>query len=287
MDEKAAQVVVGGLTQADLPAAVRLIEQGNWNQTRQDWLRLVRHEPQGCFAARLQGRVVATVTTTVYGAELAWIGMMFVDPEYRRRGIAGVLMDTALAYLHARGVETVKLDATALGRPVYERLGFVREGLVERWETVARPAAGNQPPVLQHHMRRALHALDRSAFGAERAGLLDALLSDSCVPPLACVAPDGALWGYVLARQGRVAAYIGPVVAADERTALALLDAMLGQLSGRRLYLDFYPGSGLDPSALLERGFMKQRDLVRMRYGRENGAGTSKLVFAIAGPEVG
>jgi hypothetical protein len=37
---------------------------------------------------------------------------------------------------------------------------------------------------------------------------------------------------------------------------------------------------------LAARGFVKQRDLIRMRYGKRNSA-TSSLVFAIAGPEIG
>lgn len=278
---------IRALTEDDLPEAVRLIERANWNQTRQDWLRLIRLEPEGCFAARHRHRLVATVTTTVYGPGLAWIGMMFVDPEYRRRGIATALMNTALGYLRARGVVTVKLDATAAGRPVYESLGFVREGLIERWVAEARAVDTSGLRVLDSNMRPALQALDRDAFLADRTSLLDLLLRDCCVPPLVSAGPNGQLRGYALARRGRAACYVGPVVATDGRTALLLLDGVIGQLAGERLYLDYHTGSGIDSFALRERGFAKQRDLVRMRSGPESDAGVSKMVVAIAGPEVG
>src|ERR671927_1874790 len=107
---------------ADLPAAMRLKESAGWNQTEADWLRLLSLEPRGCFAATAEGgRLVGTVTTTTYGGELAWVGMVLVDPSLRRRGIASRLMGAALSYLDGEGIETVKLDATPDGRHVYER----------------------------------------------------------------------------------------------------------------------------------------------------------------------
>jgi len=46
-------------------------------------------------------------------------------------------MQAALDYLRGVGVATIKLDATPAGRPLYERLGFKEESLVERWEGIA------------------------------------------------------------------------------------------------------------------------------------------------------
>ena len=49
--------------------------------------------------------------------------MVLVDPQQRRQGIATRLMNVALDYLKDK-VATVKLDATAEGKPVYEKFGF-------------------------------------------------------------------------------------------------------------------------------------------------------------------
>jgi GNAT superfamily N-acetyltransferase len=49
--------------------------------------------------------------------------MVLVDPQHRRQGIAAKLMSVALDYLNGK-VGTVKLDATALGQPVYESSVF-------------------------------------------------------------------------------------------------------------------------------------------------------------------
>ena len=275
------------LTENDLAAAMRLKELAHWNQTEGDWRRLLRLEPRGCFAGVLNGRIIASLTTTTYGKELAWIGMVIVDPEYRRQGIATQLMRTGLHYLKEQGIATIKLDATPAGRPAYEALDFVEESFVERWEGVARPAPEKNPEVVSSVSPMLLHALDRQAFGADRSRLLNLLVASSCAPPLAHTTRNGQSKGYCLARSGTNASYVGPLVAADGETALALLDAMLDRMAGEKVFVDFYTGFCTGTRVLVERGFVKQRDFIRMRYGKESDAGTSDFVFAIGGPEIG
>jgi len=261
---------------------MRLKNALGWNQTEADWLRLLQLEPEGCFVACAKGQLVGTVTAIAYGTDLAWIGMMLVDPAFRRRGIGASLMRACMAYLHAKGVRTVKLDATPAGRPLYESLGFVPELTIERWEgrAVDRAATGVGPIT----DRASLFALDRHAFGVDRSHVLQTLLADA--PALGVLDVAGNLQGYALRRRGSRAAYIGPIVAQNSETALLLLDAQLSAHSGETLFIDFHPGAA-NSSCLAERGFTKQRDLTRMHFGEPSPAGTNPMVFAIAGPEVG
>src|ERR1044071_5228007 len=131
-----AAVEIRLLFEADIPAAMQLKEAAGWNQTEADWHRLLRLEPDGCFGAIQDGRLVGTTTTTIHG-ELAWIGMVLVEQQERRQGIAAKLMNVALDYLKDK-VDTIKLDATSLGQPVYEKLGFEVESEVERWMGTTR-----------------------------------------------------------------------------------------------------------------------------------------------------
>ncbi len=276
------------LDERDIPCAMRLKELARWNQTESDWRRLLRLEPRGCFCASADGRLVGTTTTTTYEDKLAWVGMVLVDPEYRRRGVATRLMRTALDYLEER-VAAVKLDATPDGRPVYEKLGFKVESLVERWAGTARDdrrAAGCETLKTSAHAE--LFALDRKAFGADRSELIEALLADACVAPVAAAGTDGRLNGYALARRGSNAAYVGPLVAASAEQAAPLLDGLLGQLAGQRIYVDLNTNFEKGAEILAARGFVHSRDLLRMSYGtRGTSAASSASVFAIAGPEFG
>ena len=270
------------LFESDIPAAMGLKEAAGWNQTEADWRRWLSLEPNGCFAAVRDGRLVGTTTTTIYDT-LAWIGMVLVDPQHRRQGIAAQLMNVALDYLKDR-VETIKLDATALGQPVYEKFGFEVESEVERWTGNATGGGARSLPVMD---RAALLELDRIAFNADRSKLIERLIDDACVAPVLIRAADGALSGYALARSGTRKTYVGPVVANDPRVIETLMDEMLSQLPGRDVYIDINKECIDDDTRLLpQRGFVKERDLIRMVKGGPTQK-TSPLVVAIAGPEVG
>ncbi len=54
--------------------------------------------------------------------------------QSRGRGLAGALMAQAMADARERGRTTSTLQATDLGRPVYERLGYRSLGEIQMWE---------------------------------------------------------------------------------------------------------------------------------------------------------
>jgi GNAT superfamily N-acetyltransferase len=50
---------------------------------------------------------------------------VYVEPAWRRRGVGDALMRVILTTLTARGIRRIVLHASAEGRRLYERLGFV------------------------------------------------------------------------------------------------------------------------------------------------------------------
>ena len=60
-------------------------------------------------------------------------------PEARGRGLTVRLLGQALADAHERGCSTSTLQATKMGAPVYDRLGYRSLGAIEMWER-RRPA---------------------------------------------------------------------------------------------------------------------------------------------------
>ena len=273
------------LRESDIAAAMDLKRLAGWNQTETDWRTLLQLETNGCFAAVLDDQLLGTTTTTSYGSQLAWIGMVLVRPEKRRTGIATKLLQTALSYLEHK-VSIVKLDATADGKSVYERIGFEVESLIERWSRKGEPVNfERQPETIDSDTRREILRLDAQAFGADRSKLLSLLLTNTCVRPVVTRTEAGCVTGYALARSGSNASYVGPVVSDEGSDASALLDQILEQLHSSPVYVDLNRNWGEGQRLLSERGFEKQRDLIRMRRGPA--IPTSPLVFAIAGPEVG
>ena len=54
-----------------------------------------------------------------------WILNMYVEPEFRRLGIAKRLMEAMVGWCRAEGFRNVSLHASNEGRPLYEAMGFV------------------------------------------------------------------------------------------------------------------------------------------------------------------
>jgi GNAT superfamily N-acetyltransferase len=265
-----------------MDAMLRLCALAGWNQTRPDIARMLTLEPDGCFAACVGDQVVGTTTTVTYGTALAWVGMVLVDPDFRRRGIATTLMEIALHYLDGRGVRTIKLDATPAGRFVYERLGFQTECVLERW---AGPSSAGSSAGLSMHAWDDFAGADRLAFGADRGPLLRSIIADAG-PPLVVTRVDGQIAGYALTRPGARAGYIGPVVADGVRTVECLMAGAAARLAGP-VFIDIDPAFPGAAELIHGLGFVRQRELLRMRLGPAVTWGGPLRVFAIAGPAVG
>src|SRR5215469_9554793 len=167
------------LNSGDVEAAVELSSSAGWNQTAEDWQMLLDLAPDGCFAVEADGELVSTTTMAFYGNRLAWIGMVLTRPEYRGLGFARQLLAHALDYASIRRVQTVKLDATEFGQPLYAKFGFLAEQTVERW---VRPGTASSPSHGNCFDRGEFSCdLDAHAFGADRSTMLKRLAGRSQV----------------------------------------------------------------------------------------------------------
>jgi GNAT superfamily N-acetyltransferase len=272
----------------DIPAGDRLRALANWNQSSADWTRVLRWEPNGCFVAEQGGRIVGTVTSTTFERDLAWIGMMLVDPEVRRQGIGRKLLSHALEWLEgARRVRCVGLDATPVGKTMYDTMGFTDAYTLRRWEGVA--------PVVQSPARvRPLQAtevmrlanLDRRAFGVERLRLIRDIV---VAHPDSCFVLDGAhgVAGYACSRPGALRWYIGPLVAADPDAAQALLKAVLAPIAGEPVALDLVDCNEFASTFAHALELRPVRPFIRMSRGGPLPLVNLQTSIAIVGPEVG
>jgi GNAT superfamily N-acetyltransferase len=278
------------LTRSDFQFALRLCRLAGWNQTRDDWQRLWALEPKGCFVAEWEGEPVGTVTTTSYGTDLAWIGMMLVHPDHRRKGIGRVLMIAALDYLRNAGVRCIKLDATPLGKKVYDTLGFKDEWTLARWEHAnvgelrVRQASGVR--TLKGTDRALVQHWDKEAFGTDRLHLLERL-AQSGHAALVHGAESGSVDGFGLIRAGTRAAYLGPVVATTPEGATAVIEALLACSPNQKVFWDIPDLNAAAVDLAKRLGFAPVRQLIRMFLGENSCRGQTEKIFALAGPEVG
>jgi hypothetical protein len=59
------------MTAADIPQAMQLKDAAGWNQTCADWLRFLSANPEGCFVADIEGRILGTSASIVYEGKLS------------------------------------------------------------------------------------------------------------------------------------------------------------------------------------------------------------------------
>jgi GNAT superfamily N-acetyltransferase len=276
------------LTHADLPFADSVRTLAGWNQTLDDWERFLAVAPDGCFLAEWDGAPAGTATTIVYGQALAWIGMVLVHPNFRRRGIGRALLERCIEHLRERGVRCIKLDATLAGKQVYDGLGFKDEWTLARWEHAAThwPGAESISGIQSCRDVDAVESFDAAAFGVSRRKILEPLMSQS-LRALVLETEPGRVAGYGLLRGGSSALYLGPAVAASSDAAVRLVDALLAHAEGCKVYWDIPNQNSAAVALAAARGFTPQRTLTRMYLGGNTTPGDPQRQFAIAGPELG
>ena len=267
------------MTAADIPAAMELKNAAHWNQKETDWENVLALEPEGCFVYELDGRAVGSATVVCFGRELAWIGMVLVLPDYRRRGIARALMEHCVEHCRSRRIACVKLDATDMGRALYAALGFQDEQPIERWGVETCAVAAPAPTCLESV--DSIATLDRAAFGADRRRMLELLMQR--FPDHAC----GDAGGYAMGRPGWNAYFLGPAVARDEESARRLIAGLLALRHGEPVFWDVLTRHEAAANLARDLGFRPLRQLVRMALPLTAELGRPEHVWATAGFEYG
>jgi GNAT superfamily N-acetyltransferase len=262
----------------DVLAGLALSEEANWNQTEDDWRFFLLHGTVlGIRDA--EGRVIATAALLPYSAGAAWISMVLVTTNWRRRGLATGLLDDCLTLAKAKGL-TPWLDATPAGAMVYGPMGFTPTLAAQRLAFKGPAAPSSASPGLGSEAAfDELLARDCRAMGFHRG----ALLGELCARPGSrLIDRDGAL---ALVRNGRKARHIGPLFADHPQQALALIEAIVRSETGP-LLIDAVdrPDGFID--GLTGAGWALERPFQRMRFGIASGLAPVPPM-AGAGPEYG
>ncbi|WP_343550262.1 GNAT family N-acetyltransferase [Ralstonia sp.] len=237
-------VVLRPMTADDLAQTHALSEEQRWPHRPADWAQSFAHA-EGIVAER-DGQIIATAQRWHWAPPHATIGLVIVTPACQGRRIGHRLMS---ALLDGLDNHTVLLHATAEGRGLYERLGFVRTGEMRQHQGIAQPTplialpAGWRLRPAGLNEAADLRRLDAHARGMPRDALIDDLLAsaDACV----VLDDDGEARGFAMLRRFGRGHAIGPVVAPDAESAKALIAHLAGINAGHFTRIDIDFDSGL------------------------------------------
>jgi len=273
------------LTPEQIAGGLLLSAEAGWNQIADDW-RFMLDAGAGFGFADDSDRLVASGLTVEF-ADYAWISMILVTQAWRRQGLATRLMERCIDALDNRRL-VAALDASPAGREVYRRIGFRDVATSTRLGgdlSNATPPAAIELAALTPADLAAVAAYDKLSSGTDRTILLGHLLQR--LPAAAFVARrQGRVSGFVMARPGRLSAQIGPLVAEDDATALALL-AGAGRAIGGPVCLDVFDQRRAVRDWLDARGFRPLTRFFRMVRGPAEIAPADHRTYIIAGPELG
>ncbi len=272
----------------DIPLGITLKRAAGWNQTEADWRRFLTLSPEGCFVAELDGKGVGTVAAFVF-ENVAWIAMVLVSPDARGQGLGTKLMSHALDWLDSKKVPCVRLDATPLGQPIYEKLGFKAEYKLNRFEGVLPSIVMSQahalisPVETQSDLQDCLN-LDRTVTGTQREPLIRALYADEPKGFYKFGQPTAA--GYMAFRPGENATFLGPCCAISQLAGESLLYHAARLNAGKRVFIDIPLDNQPAVDIVTALGLKPQRPLLRMAKGT-NVTDFPSCIWATTGPEKG
>jgi GNAT superfamily N-acetyltransferase len=187
------------MTAADVEAAVALALAQGWRDRRRFYDFVLRTATCQPVAGAVGGRLVATGLATANGP-VGWLGAIVVDADYRRRGIGRAVTEDLCRRLRTAGCETLSLEATDAGRPMYERMGF---RVVTTYHQLQADHLPDPPAAPGGATVRRLEPVDLPAvFELDRL----ATAEDRSVPLRVLAESDG----WILERSGSVSGFLLP-----------------------------------------------------------------------------
>ncbi|WP_167618265.1 GNAT family N-acetyltransferase [Maribellus sediminis] len=277
------------LSPEDIDEALKLSDAEKWNQTEEDWSFLINSSDNICLAAVEGGKVVGTATAIIYNNKVAWVGMVLVDKNFRGRGISKDLLSALFEKLEH--CNSVKLDATPEGRPVYEKFGFREEYKILRMihptgQLTDFPTKVMNPAPISDDDLQNIVAYDQIVFGANRKKLIEFLYRENHGNSWMMKAAE-QIEGFVLGREGALFYQVGPVSATSNEIGKALIQKSLMELKSKPVVIDVLEDKTELISWLNDLGFIVQRPFYRMFQNENPYTGIVGNQYLICGPEFG
>lgn len=270
------------------PAAIALLQELSvsvgWPHRAEDWQTALALG-EGIFLRDEIGRAFGSAMWFPASDDLATIGMVITTPRLQDHGAGRWMMENILA---RTGSRDLALNATRAAFRLYLALGFVPGQTVYQQQGVARarlpgPATPTvRPLTLDDH--DGLRDLDRRAYTAERRAAMDLLLAQS----VGIVQEQaGRITGYALCRRFGRGHVVGPVVAGDAASAIALSAPLIARHAGSFVRLDTRETQGPFVDFLEDCGLRRHDTVTSMYLGKPRALAPEAHIFGLANQAIG
>jgi predicted N-acetyltransferase YhbS len=276
---------------ADFVALVGLIGQPFGGETTDSVRFAVSAHNTTTFVAECDGQVVGVAMAISFG-RTAWIGNVVVAPDFRRRGLGMALTRAACAAAQEQA-ETVLLLALGDARRIYERVGFVDDGLYGTWTaTPATPASVRAVETVSGVFLEKVAAkpqtiamclaLDGQATGEDRRAYLEHFVPTMMA---ACRRSPKDSAREVVGYNARLAWGTGAVIANDPDVARLLVCDLLTRAP--ETHFEFPDANEAGARLTAELGLVRAKENMRMRLGPPVAGYRPQAIFKALTPAVG
>ncbi len=255
------------MTPDEAPAVITLMRKIGWDHPLEQTRQNITWGGSGSFCLAFDKEIIATAIALKYSDRLAWVGLVVSDPAYQRRGFARRLMNHVMQYLSS--IESVMLDASTLGFPLYDNMGFqslykvnVYVGAAQKFEvspTIRPMTAGDLSTIVN---------MDGDVVGVSRPQVINWLFQTGN----GFIAADaGKITGYTFTRTQLDPLRMVAWNAKDTTTAESLfqLGSTLAAESGVKLHVSI-PEPNRNAHEIAERhNLTLDRSVTRMVYGKQ------------------
>jgi ribosomal protein S18 acetylase RimI-like enzyme len=293
-------------TRDDFESIFQIIELTGWGETREDIERVMKN-PNSTYITvvdRITGEMVGITLAVAYN-KFGFIGHVIVKPEFRGMGIGYELMIEAIDHLKFQGCQTIKLDAVAKAKTLYERSGFTFElnSLRYQYEIIDDSSfdllikninANFEKHSISRIKKDEIQVIakkDSEIFGVNRENEIELFFDD--YPELAFVIRnnDNSIAGYTISQfeYGILKLRFGYSESVYVMTQIlkTLVDNCKKKSDFKAIKLGILENN-LESIAILEKiGFKKTSFSLRMYWGKKSDISLHPSIFAIGDPAKG
>lgn len=239
------------MSKEEIQLAIDWAAKEGWNPGLHDAECFYEADPNGFFAGKLNGKIVAIGSAVIYDDSFAFCGLYVVDAHYQGQQYGLALTKQRLAYI---GKRNAGLDGVINMTDKYARLGYKIAHHNIRYrgqgiQTLAKPNSAIQP--LTKINFNLLANYDRQHFPASRVNFLKCWINQPEGASLGYF-KDSKLQGYGVIRACRKGYKIGPLFADNEKIADELFLALIKYAQDDFFYLDI-PENNPNALALVKR----------------------------------
>ncbi len=229
------QIAIVQMSRREVDVAVDWARQEGWNPGIHDAECFYQTDPKGFYAAKLNEKIVGTISIVKYAGGFTFVGFIIVRPDLRGKGIGSMLY----RFLEdsCRGFD-VGLDGVVQMQATYERLGFKLAHKNVRYAGTAKGKLSSQCILIGEKDFKAVANFDAKHFSTPRTDFLSCWLFQKDAHAFMTQKGTSEICGYGVIRKCFRGHKIGPLFADSQDTAEEILESLMSTVPSEEVFLD-------------------------------------------------